>query len=57
MRVLRLLLLRILKLQTHILETTVAERTQELAAKNAALERAQAQIKAWPRSMPILVCA
>ncbi|MGH8268208.1 MAG: hypothetical protein ACRETS_12880 [Steroidobacteraceae bacterium] len=54
---LRLLLLRILKLQTHILETTVAERTQELAAKNAALERAQAQIKAWPRSMPILVCA
>ena len=39
-------LLRVLKLQTHILEATVAERTRELADKNAALERAQAQIKA-----------
>ena len=47
LRVLRLLrLLRVLKLQTHILETTVAERTRELADKNAALEQAQAQIKA-----------
>lgn len=46
-RALRLLrLLRVLKLQTHILETTVAERTRELAAKNAALEKAQAQLKA-----------
>ena len=47
LRVLRLLrLLRVLKLQTHILEATIAERTRELADKNAALERAQAQIKA-----------
>ena len=46
-RALRLLrLLRVLKLQTHILETTVAERTRELAEKNAALEQAQAQLKA-----------
>jgi len=46
-RALRLLrLLRILKLQTHILENTVAVRTRELAEKNAALEQAQAQIKA-----------
>jgi serine phosphatase RsbU (regulator of sigma subunit) len=46
-RVLRLLrLLRVLKLQTHILEATVAQRTRELAEKNAALEQAQAQIKA-----------
>lgn len=46
-RALRLLrLLRVLKLQTHILETTVAERTRELAEKNAALEKAQAQLKA-----------
>ena len=46
-RALRLLrLLRVLKLQTHILENTVAERTHELADKNAALERAQAQLKA-----------
>jgi serine phosphatase RsbU (regulator of sigma subunit) len=46
-RALRLLrLLRVLKLQTHILENTVAERTRELADKNAALEQAQAQIKA-----------
>jgi len=47
LRVLRLLrLLRVLKLQTHLLESTVAERTRELAEKNAALEQAQAQIKA-----------
>jgi sigma-B regulation protein RsbU (phosphoserine phosphatase) len=47
LRALRLLrLLRVLKLQTHILEATVAERTRELADRNAALERAQAQIKA-----------
>jgi len=47
LRVLRLLrLLRVLKLQTHILEATVAERTRELADKNAALTLAQAQIKA-----------
>jgi len=46
-RALRLLrLLRVLKLQTHILENTVAERTRELADKNAALEQAQAQLKA-----------
>ena len=46
-RALRLLrLLRVLKLQTHILETTVAQRTRELADKNAALEQAQAQLKA-----------
>lgn len=44
---LRLLrLLRILKFQTHILERTVTQRTQELAAKNAALEKAQAQLRA-----------
>src|ERR1700756_1620824 len=47
LRTLRLLrLLRVLKLQTHILEATVAERTRELADKNATLEQAQAQIKA-----------
>jgi len=46
-RALRLLrLLRVLKLQTHILENTVAERTRELADKNAALEQARAQLKA-----------
>jgi phosphoserine phosphatase RsbU/P len=46
-RALRLLrLLRLLKLQTHYLEATVAQRTRELADKNAALEEAQAQIKA-----------
>jgi serine phosphatase RsbU (regulator of sigma subunit) len=46
-RALRLLrLLRLLKLQTHILEATVEQRTRELAEKNAALERAQAQLKA-----------
>ena len=47
LRALRLLrLLRVLKLQTHFLETVVQERTQELAEKNAALEKAQAQLKA-----------
>jgi sigma-B regulation protein RsbU (phosphoserine phosphatase) len=47
LRVLRLLrLVRVLKLQTHVLENTVAERTRELRSKNAALEQAQAQIKA-----------
>src|SRR5246500_3069851 len=47
LRTLRLLrLVRLLKLQTHILEATVAERTRELADKNATLEQAQAQIKA-----------
>jgi phosphoserine phosphatase RsbU/P len=47
LRVLRLLrLLRVLKLQTHLLESTVANRTRQLAEKNAALEQAQAQIKA-----------
>jgi sigma-B regulation protein RsbU (phosphoserine phosphatase) len=47
LRTFRLLrLLRVLKLQTHILEDTVAERTRELAEKNALLEQAQAQIKA-----------
>ena len=47
LRALRLLrLLRLLKLQTHVLEHTVAARTAELAAKNALLEQAQAQIKA-----------
>jgi len=46
-RALRLLrLLRVLKLQTHILENTVAERTRELADKNASLVQAQAQLKA-----------
>ena len=47
LRALRLLrLLRVLKLQTHILESVVEERTQELREKNAALEKAQAQLKA-----------
>jgi sigma-B regulation protein RsbU (phosphoserine phosphatase) len=47
LRALRLLrLLRVLKLQTHILESVVEERTRELAEKNAALEKAQAQLKA-----------
>jgi sigma-B regulation protein RsbU (phosphoserine phosphatase) len=47
LRALRLLrLLRLLKLQTHMLEATVAQRTAELAAKNALLELAQKQIKA-----------
>lgn len=45
-RALRLLrLLRVLKLRTHVLQATVAQRTHELAEKNAALEKAQAQIK------------
>ena len=47
LRALRLLrLLRVLKLQTHFLEKVVEERTRELAEKNAALEKAQAQLKA-----------
>ncbi len=46
-RALRLLrLVRVLKLQTRVLENTVAERTRELAAKNASLEQAQAQLEA-----------
>jgi serine phosphatase RsbU (regulator of sigma subunit) len=46
-RALRLLrLLRVLKLQTRILENTVAERTRELADKNASLEQAHAQLNA-----------
>jgi sigma-B regulation protein RsbU (phosphoserine phosphatase) len=46
-RALRLLrLLRVLKLQTYYLEKVVEERTRELADKNAALEKAQAQLKA-----------
>jgi sigma-B regulation protein RsbU (phosphoserine phosphatase) len=47
LRALRLLrLLRVLKLQTHFLEKVVEERTRELAEKNVALEKAQAQLKA-----------
>ena len=47
LRALRLLrLLRVLKLQTHVLERQVEQRTRELAEKNAALEKAQAQLKA-----------
>lgn len=47
LRALRLLrLLRVLKLQTHVLERVVEERTRELAEKNAALEKAQAQLQA-----------
>jgi serine phosphatase RsbU (regulator of sigma subunit) len=47
LRVLRLLrLLRVLKLQRRILETTVAERTRDLADRNLALEQAQKQLKA-----------
>jgi serine phosphatase RsbU (regulator of sigma subunit) len=46
LRALRLLrLLRVLKLQTHVLEDTVAQRTRELAEKNALLEKAQAQLQ------------
>ncbi len=44
LRVLRVL--RVLKLQRRILETTVAERTRELADRHAALQRAQAQLNA-----------
>jgi serine phosphatase RsbU (regulator of sigma subunit) len=46
-RALRLLrLLRALKLQTRVLENTVAQRTHELADKNASLEQARAQLEA-----------
>ena len=46
LRALRLLrLLRVLKLQTHVLENTVAQRTRELAEKNALLEKAQQQLQ------------
>jgi len=46
-RALRLLrLLRVLKLQTRVLENTVAERTRELADRNASLARAHAQLNA-----------
>jgi sigma-B regulation protein RsbU (phosphoserine phosphatase) len=37
--------LRVLKLQRRVLENTVTERTRELAERNAALERAQAQLE------------
>ena len=43
LRVLRVL--RVLKLQRRVLENTVAERTQELAERNSALVKAQAQLK------------
>jgi sigma-B regulation protein RsbU (phosphoserine phosphatase) len=39
-------LLRVLKLQTHVLDYNVATRTQELAEDNALLAREQARIKA-----------
>jgi phosphoserine phosphatase RsbU/P len=46
LRAVRLLrLLRVLKLRTHVLQATIVQRTHELAEKNAALEKAQAQIK------------
>jgi sigma-B regulation protein RsbU (phosphoserine phosphatase) len=46
-RALRLLrLLRVLKLQTRILENTVAERTRELADRNASLAQAHALLNA-----------
>ena len=46
-RALRLLrLLRVLKLQTRVLENTVAERTRELADRNASLAQAHAQLNA-----------
>ena len=44
LRVLRVL--RVLKLQRRVLESTVAQRTHELAERNSALMRAQAQLKA-----------
>ena len=43
LRVLRVL--RVLKLQRRVLETTVAQRTHELAERNSALMQAQAQLK------------
>ena len=44
LRVLRVL--RVLKLQRRVLEATVELRTRELAERNAALQKAQAQLKA-----------
>ena len=45
LRVLRIVrVLRVLKLQRRVLETTVAERTRELAERNAELVQAQRQI-------------
>jgi serine phosphatase RsbU (regulator of sigma subunit) len=44
LRVLRVL--RVLKLQRRVLENTVAERTRELAERNSALVKAQAQLTA-----------
>jgi phosphoserine phosphatase RsbU/P len=47
LRVLRILrVLRVLKLQRRMLESTVAERTRELAERNVALMQAQKQITA-----------
>jgi serine phosphatase RsbU (regulator of sigma subunit) len=47
LRVLRIMrVLRVLKQQRRVLEATVAERTAELADRNALLEKAQAQIHA-----------
>ena len=47
LRALRILrVLRVLKLQRRVLESTVAERTRELAERNSALMQAQAQLKA-----------
>lgn len=43
LRVLRVL--RVLKVQRRVLESTVAERTRELAMQNAVLEKAQAQLR------------
>lgn len=59
LRALRLLrLLRLLKLQTHILERVVEARTHELAERNAALEKARAQLSAeleLARSMQLAI--
>jgi sigma-B regulation protein RsbU (phosphoserine phosphatase) len=47
LRALRLLrVLRVLKLQRRVLENTVADRTRELAERNSALVKAQAQLTA-----------
>lgn len=46
LRVLRVMrVLRVLKVQRRVLESTVAERTRELAMQNAVLEKAQAQLR------------